>query len=235
MRRSMDRARRNRKAKLVWTQPGTVWAMDHTEIDDVGRTGTALVVRDLASHRTLFAEVQLSTETAWVTAVLEALFEAHDAPLVIKSDNGSAFVSEEMQRFLEEHRVLHLRSPVRRPSYNGACEAGMRMLKEAAIDSAVLEGGWAGEHLPASARILNRMERRKLGASPDAVWEGRRRLMGEDRALLRERVDRARQGVIDAEGIADPSQLGHARSASLERGALRDALCELNYLTIRRP
>ena len=87
---------------LRWIRPGAVWAMDFTEpplpVDD--QFGKILVVRDLASGNSLAA---LPTEEATGTVAadaLRALFMAHGAPLVLKSDNGSHFVNDDVEALL---------------------------------------------------------------------------------------------------------------------------------------
>src|SRR5690606_358509 len=44
-------------------------------------------------------------------------------PLVLKSDNASAFLSADSAASLARWRLVSLLSPVRMPRYNGACEA----------------------------------------------------------------------------------------------------------------
>lgn len=114
-----------------WTTPGTVWAMDHTQppvrID--GCFPKILVVRDLASGATL-AALPVPDEThVDVVGLLERLFAQHGPPLVLKHDNGPAFLSGAVQGLLRRHRVWALISPPYTPQYNGACEAGIGGLK----------------------------------------------------------------------------------------------------------
>ena len=54
---------------------------------------------------------------------------SHGAPLVLKSDNGSAFVASAFEALLAGLRVWQLLSPPRLPSYNGSCEAGIGSMK----------------------------------------------------------------------------------------------------------
>src|SRR5207245_3368482 len=89
-----------------------------------------LVVRDLASGKTLLAGPVPSADADATVAALEALFRAHGAPLVLKSDNGGHFTAESVSTLLERWGVLHLRSPARTPTYNGAVESAIGWLKE---------------------------------------------------------------------------------------------------------
>ncbi len=116
---------------LEWTTPGRVWAMDHAQppspID--GDYPRVLAVRDLASGMQL-AWLPVLDETAESTAaVLRLLFAQHVAPLVLKSDNGSAFISRLLYKLLGAWEVVPLFSPPQMPEYNGACEAGIGVLK----------------------------------------------------------------------------------------------------------
>lgn len=55
-------------------------------------------------------------------------------PLVLKGDNGSAFISEQLKDLLRTRRILPLYSPPGTPSYNAACETGNRQIKKIAGD-----------------------------------------------------------------------------------------------------
>jgi transposase InsO family protein len=47
--------------------------------------------------------------------------DAHGAPLVLQSDNGSALQSDDFGRLLAERKITWLPSPPRTPRYNGGC------------------------------------------------------------------------------------------------------------------
>ena len=53
--------------------------------------------------------------------MLGSLFAEHGRPLVIKADNGPAFISAEMADLLESCGVVLLLSPPHTPRYNGSC------------------------------------------------------------------------------------------------------------------
>src|SRR4051794_40312674 len=57
------------------------------------------------------------------------LFHEHGAALVLKSDNGAAFISEPLRRFLDGSPARLLLSPPYTPEYNGSIEAGNGALK----------------------------------------------------------------------------------------------------------
>ena len=139
------RERRRRTAHrsvLVWTRVGAVWAMDHTKLDAPieGELPYLLVVRDLASGCVLSSLPTRSTDQAPVVQELARLFAVFGPPLVLKMDNGSGLVGEDVMSLLDEAGVTALRSPPRTPRYNGAVEAGMGGLKGWLNDVAAFHG-----------------------------------------------------------------------------------------------
>ena len=127
--------------RLFWTAPGTVWAMDFTMPESLidGKFVRVLVVRRAspvdwresgawrsgrrasaakASGYTLLALPCTGEDSDTVLSGLQSLFELHGAPLVIKSDNGSAFAETRVQALLAEKNVLQLFSPPYYPRYN---------------------------------------------------------------------------------------------------------------------
>jgi transposase InsO family protein len=87
---------------LHWHRPGAVWAMDHTEppcaVD--GRWRHILAVRDLASRMQLGWIPVTSEDAHEACQALEGLFRRYGPPLVLKSDNGSAFISDDTRKLL---------------------------------------------------------------------------------------------------------------------------------------
>ena len=125
---------------LHWHCPGTVWAMDHTEPPQVidGRWRHILAVRNMASRMQL-GWLPVESEGAQETChALEDLFRRHGPPLVLKSDNGSAFIDDDTQRLLARWDVFPLFSPPRTPQYNGSCEAGNGAMKTRTEHQAIL-------------------------------------------------------------------------------------------------
>jgi hypothetical protein len=59
---------------------------------------------------------------------------------VLKSDNGSAFIAEAVEVLLQRWNVWQLFSPVRLPSYNGSCEAGIGSMKTRTHYQSALRG-----------------------------------------------------------------------------------------------
>ena len=179
-RRDWARARERGQALLRWLAPGTVWAMDFSEAPTPieGRYRYLLSVRDLASGMQLVALPCHDTTEATAAAALEAAFRAHGAPLVLKTDNGSAFTAGAFRTLLEAYGVTALYSPPRWPRYNGACEAGIGGLKTRAHHLSAWAGRpgeWTCEDVE-RARCYGNEFGRPFGRSrpvPAGVWSGR--------------------------------------------------------------
>ncbi len=87
-------------------------------------------VRDLAGYQQLTWEGVPNEQAGPVMEILETLFVEHGAPLVIKADNGSPFISGDLRALLDRWGVRLLLSPPRTPRYNGSCEAGIGSMKK---------------------------------------------------------------------------------------------------------
>jgi len=116
---------------LHWLRPGAVWAIDHSQpphpID--GCYDQILAIRDLASGMQLAWTPVADATAAEALPVLAMLVAQHGPPLVLKSDNGSAFISQRFAEWLAAWQIAPMFSPVRMPRYNGACEAGIGGMK----------------------------------------------------------------------------------------------------------
>lgn len=222
------RGRRN-GARLRWRVGGAVWAMDHTDfkggIEDAGRS--VLVVRDLATGETLFAE-PCGHDAASVCAVLERLFVERGVPIVIKCDNGSGFIAAHTRMLLAMHGVLVLFSPPGTPSYNGSCEAGVGSIKHRAQDFA-------------AARSDRRVTRNDLFMAQEQANDCLalasapcRPMLEELRAEVWRRYRAWESRAREEQGLAPEAALDHAEQASLDRFAVGKALTETKILKIRR-
>jgi transposase InsO family protein len=221
---------------LAWTQPGTVWAMDYTEVEAriEGQYRYLLLVRDLGSGKTLLAQPCHSESEKVAVAALTELFKKHGAPLVLKADNGSAFAAQGTRALLETYGVLALYSPPRTPRYNAACEAGIGGLKTRVRHLAACAGRpgeWTCEDIE-RARCWGNAHGRPFGRTrptPDEAWARRVRPSPEAcdalRAAFHEHL-----GALKASRTSEP---GRSRLALERRTALSRALVELGYLEIK--
>jgi transposase InsO family protein len=226
---------------LEWTVPGTVWAMDFSEaiqpID--GLYPYLLAVRDLASsYQFLWLPVRSPSADETILA-LRSLFAQHGAPLVLKTDNGSAFIADATREFLSPFGVNLLFSPPRTPRYNGSIEAGIGSLKTRTERHAT-QTGHAGywtlddvEHARVEANASARPHG-PTGPTPNQLWEERRPVTPEQRTVFQTTVHRHRQEVNVEEGITHDAILPSQEERNLNRPAIRRALGEHDYLLFSR-
>ena len=138
--RELKRERRQRtsqqsKARRVSMRvlaSDVVWSMDATHLGRSawGASVQGEVIREVASTRTIGLSVGLQATGAQVVQLLEVTaLERGGAPLVLLTDNGGGYVSEEVAAWCKRNGVLHVRSLPHTPQHNGASEHGMRGLK----------------------------------------------------------------------------------------------------------
>lgn len=219
--RRLERRRRQRwRHRVHWLVPGAVWAIDGTWLDQavVGHGRRALIVVELNSKKTL-AVVSVHGERAVdVERVLADLIAKHGAPLVLKLDNGSAFISERVAAFCRRHGITLMHSPVRRPSWNGTCE---------------VSGRWAKRRAEVAAR--RRGDGTLTQADLDCAVTYNGTLPPVDDGLRRhflEVVARELAVVVTERGLVADTHIGHALRRSLGRVAARRALTLCHIVTI---
>ena len=162
---------------------------------------------------------------------LGTLFRRIGAPLVLKSDNGSCFVAPAFRTLLARYGVIHLRSPRAWPQYNGACEAGIALLK-ALTDTAAAGRGepdqWTTDDLEEARSRANdlsrQIEKRVVPAREE--WAGRKPIKVLERRRLQKAVARCLRELGEA-----PPRLKHHR-ARLRRKAIQQALVGLGLLDL---
>jgi transposase InsO family protein len=236
-RRHYRATHRRSSARLTWHVPGTVWAIDHvvppSPIDGVDLA--ALAVRDLGSGMQLgWLPVSDQSEQA-ASAALETLFLQYGPPLVLKSDNGSAFKSEAFQAMLARYGVAWLPSPPYMPWYNGGCEAGNYSLEIRTDHFAQPTGRWTSDCLEAARRQANELTRPwgRPGPTHAERWSAREPIDPKIRSLFVTAVERQRREILDAlQDKFDPENQNQQRH--IQRQAVRRALLEAGLLTITR-
>jgi hypothetical protein len=87
------------------------------------------VIKDRGS-KIWIAHKEDASKTDDVIGLLEKSACSVGLPLVLSSDNGSAYKSKELARFMRRHKVVHLMSLPRTPQHNGAVEVGIKELRE---------------------------------------------------------------------------------------------------------
>jgi transposase InsO family protein len=224
---------------LHWTVPGRVWAIDFAEapLPVEGSYPYVLAVRDLASGEQLLwspAAAPTAEEAGWALA---ALFAHYGPPLVLKSDNGSAFLAAAMRQFLAEEGVIPLFSPPRWPQYNGAIEAGIGALKtrtERQAARAGHSGEWTIDAMAAAQAEANAARRPHRDRAPQEVWSARPQLTAAERAQFQEAVARQRAAASTQDKETTEGSPNPAMAAGEERAAIRRALVEHGYLLFSR-
>ena len=226
---------------LRWTRPGAVWAIDFADPPAAieGMYKKLFVVRDLASGYVLLAIPALAESASLVVRLLESLFKWFGKPLVLKSDNGGPFVSEEVQRFLEREGVHVLYSPEGTPRYNGSVEAGIGSIKTRAFWQAALHdrpGEWTCDDIEAAVRQANETGRpHGLGApTPQESWLWRLPITDDERSGFDEACSRFLTEEYTQRGWMPMARLQHRERGSITRIAISRALIELGFLLIRR-
>ena len=244
--RRVWRRRQQRKGyRLQWHRPGAIWAMDHSEATQLidGQYEQIFAVRDLASHRQLAWRAVPSTGAAEACEILEELFARHGPPLVMKSDNGSAFIAEVMQELLRRHRVTPLLSPKRRPQYNGALERANSTHKVYTHQHAVADGHaryWTAKDLDAARDLANTVTRPwgHQGPSPDQAWQQREPITDQQRNEFARELESQRNVACTELGFTDRENRTPIQQDRIERLAISQTLERLGYVTkheMRRP
>jgi len=226
---------------LHWPVIGRVWAMDfhgpRPALD--GLYPYLLAVRDLSSGQQLLWLPVAEATAAAVALALEDLFARYGPPLVLKSDNGSAFGAGAVQELLHGRGVKNLFSPPYMPRYNGAIEAGIGSLTSRTEQCAARRGypgqwTWADAAAARWEANVTARPRGVLGPSPDELWAGRTPIAPAERqAFWRCAASRYAELAATSEGNPAPGSEEMYRR-SLDRQAIRSALVEHGYLSITR-
>ena len=240
-RRAWKQRRRLLALVLEWKRPGSVWAMDFAEpplpID--GCYDYLLAVRDLASGMQLLWLPVTDESARTAIAALEMLFRQYGPPLVLKSDNGSAFIAGETRRLLDHWQVWHLRSPPECPEYNGSCEAGIGSMKARTHhESSRLghPGEWTCDDVEAARLQANETARPRglHGPTPEQAWRQRQPITASDRSNFAERVCSLERETRQSEGHPADGALPRSVQAAVERAAISRALAADGYLEFSR-
>ena len=224
--------------RLIWHVPGRVWAIDHSRathcVDGVYRQ--IFAVRDVASHRQLAWEPVRSTGADEIRPILLTLFAQYGPPLVIKSDNGSAFRSAETRGWMLAWEALQLFSPVGYPQYNGQLERSNAINKTYTHQHAVAQGHpqqWTQDDLDAARQLTNSISRPwgARGGTPDECWAMRAPITVEERDAFEEEVSRQRQEARHELGLEESAVLEVDTTDEVERRAIGRSLEVCGYLT----
>jgi hypothetical protein len=194
-------------------------------------------VRDLASGQQLLWLPVADESARTAVDALAALFSQHGAPLVLKSDNGSAFIAAEFHALLTTWGVQPLLSPPRTPSYNGSCEAGIGSMKARTHHHAARAGRpveWTCDDAEAARLEANQTARPwgHRGPTPDEAWQERRPIAAHEREALSEEVRRREREARQEQGYPVDGALEPVAIAAVRRLALRRALVAQGLLSV---
>lgn len=231
---------RQGQQRLRWHRPGTVWAVDHSEAPVVidGVSKTIFAVRDLASGMQLAWLPVPSTAAKHAIPIVEALIQAQGAPLVLKSDNGSAFISDDWNRLLDRWQVTALYSPARRPQFNGSIESGIGAMKvrtEMLSITHGLGGSWTEQVMEAALYQANHLHRSERDPHRSAFqrWHNCQSITDKQRTEFRLVLDATTEKVQNQMAQADPSTCNSPKQAKrTTRKAITQTLVELELLSV---
>jgi transposase InsO family protein len=198
-----------------------------------------ILLRDLASGKTLLAILTAGQSAQAATNVLETAFRWFGVPLAVKEDNGGPFSSEYVKALLRRHGVLPLYSPPGTPRYNGSVEAGIGSIKQRAFWRAAYAdrpGDWTCDDVEGAVIDANRdgRPRGSRGPSPDEAWNARAPITEAERQAVHASYDRAWREEYARRGLPPMTHLQHQEQASIDRVAISHALIENGFLLIRR-
>jgi transposase InsO family protein len=157
----------------------------------------------------------------------------------MKSDNGPAYRSTEVQSVLRSHDVLHLFSPPATPSYNGSCEAGVGSIKTRAFYEAARHDrpeAWTCEDIEAARCQANETARPwgPAGPTPQERFDEKLPITQAERSMFLASYKAYAASERHERGISLDAQLDHYQQASIDRVAIVRALVEHGYLQFRR-
>jgi transposase InsO family protein len=226
---------------LHWQKPGTVWAMDFAEapkrIDGLPRY--LLAVRDLGSGKQLTWLPVETMNAPTVIAELQLLFTIDGPPLVLKSDNGSPFVADVLQKFLQRWQVIPLFSPPARPGYNGSCEASIRWLKVWTAAHAARQGHpemWTTADVAAAKQHANEGIQAwgSHGPTREQFWQSRQPITTDTRQAFAATVQTELTTVLAEYRPEEGASPAQADMRACQRQAMQRALVAHGLLVLSR-
>jgi transposase InsO family protein len=185
-------------------------------VDDIGRR--ALLVAEMHRRKPLALQSVRGERTGDTISLLQRLIDVHGPPLVLKVDNGSAFIAKRLADFCDGHGMVLMHSPIRQPRWNGTCEVLGRWTKKRAAAAA------------AARRSLS-LAQADLDAAVGVV-KPLPPVSAELRARFAEHFRRELAHVTSEQGLASDAVLPDHLRRSLRRVAAQRALQLCHILTI---
>jgi transposase InsO family protein len=117
------------RVSVVVHSPGTVTAMDAAAIK---KGEDFIVTKDRGSLKIATTECGGHVKSDDAINALNNLKTQGRLPYVVCTDNGSPFVSEIVEVYLAENKVVHLKSMPYVPQHNASAESGVNDIKQLA-------------------------------------------------------------------------------------------------------
>jgi hypothetical protein len=196
-------------------------------------------VRDLASHYQLAWQPVENERAETVIPLLQNLFQEYGPPLVLKSDQGSAFIAQVLGQLMQRSGAAQLFSPARTPQYNGALERSNGTLKTYTGLHAIREGHpfrWTSEDVEHARQLANTISRPwgHKGPTPADAWLAREPIGKDRRQDFQNSLRRNLPGAAADLGLEDTPLLAAPDRRRLDRLAISRTLGQLGYLTMKR-
>ncbi|MBC7429744.1 MAG: transposase family protein [Bacteriovorax sp.] len=107
-----------------------IWSQDGTHLGRKNRRSVeAQIIKDRGSKKIIGAVTGSAANGFEVVQTLDLLKKTRGLPLVWMTDNGAAYCNEEVRKYVEKEKIVHVRSLPRTPQHNGAAEVMMREIK----------------------------------------------------------------------------------------------------------
>lgn len=126
------------KSTHEWIMPSRPWSRIHVDFAGPFLNKMFLIIVDAFSRWPEVISVH-NTSSATVIRHLRMLFATHGLCETLVSDNGTAFVSNEMETFLSSNKIKHITTAPYHPSTNGLAE---RMVQTIKNKLRKLDGSW---------------------------------------------------------------------------------------------
>lgn len=155
----------NRISTIV-NSTNIIWSQDGTHLGrNKKRSVEAQVIKDRASLKVLSVLTGNSADGKTIVGMFNELKKTRALPLVWMTDNGSCYVNNEVEKFLADERIIHLRSLPHTPQHNGSAERMMFELKTASMlgkKTLVSENLKVHEEFTTSALMINEYRKRAV-------------------------------------------------------------------------
>lgn len=139
-RKNIEKSRQSisvRSKNIFWSQDGAQYKGKKYQ-----------VIKDRGSQKIIKVKKIRRSNSYAVIKAIEECKKKRGLPLVLGTDNGSDYISKQLERYMEANKIIHLRSLPRTPQHNGAVECAIRELKEAATANRI--------SLESAGKILNK-------------------------------------------------------------------------------